>query len=107
MRLRHTAGTGIAECIKTDAKTNYCVRNFGIIYLSGDFCRINQKRKNKDNMATKKTEKKAPAKKAVKKTVTKKTACCEAENTCCKTKKAAKAKAPSTCKKTTGKETAK
>ena len=58
------------------------------------------KRKNKDNMATKKTEKKAPAKKAVKKTVTKKTACCEAENTCCKTKKAVKAKAPSKCKKT-------
>lgn len=95
---------------KVDAKTDYRVRNFGIIYLSGDFCQINQKRKNKDNMATKKTEKKAPAKKAVKKTVTKKTACCEAENTCCKTKKtkkATKAKAPSTCKKTACKKTAK
>lgn len=84
---------------KIDAKTNYYIKiRYNLFIWRKLLDKL--KRKNKDNMATKKTEKKAPAKKAVKKTVTKKTACCEAENTCCKTKKAVKAKAPSKCKKT-------
>lgn len=52
------------------------------------------KRKNKDNMATKKSEKKTPAKKAVKKTVTKKATAGR------KTEKVANAKAPAASKKT-------
>ena len=56
------------------------------------------KRKNKDNMATKKSEKKTPAKKAVKETVTKKATGRKTEKTE-KTEKAVKAKAPAASKK--------
>ena len=75
--------------------------NSGIILISGVNSRV--KRKNKDNMATKKNETKAPAKKAVK-TKTKKTA--EAKAPAKKTTKKAVAKAKKTPAKKTARKTA-